>query len=417
MRRELALLCLAGIFIAANQVGLMIATERDWASLYPLLVWALCAASGWAVLNRVLPQRDPFLFPTTMLLTGWGLNLVDRLLPSYTLRQSLWLVIGTAALAGVCALPGHLRWLRRYRYSWLLFGLGLLAITIVLGTNPSGFGPRLWLGFAGLYFQPSELLKVLLVVFLASYMADHQQVFRMERFRMLRHLPSWRFLAPIFAMWSMCLILLIWQRDLGTASIFFLVFMLMLYVASGQVLLLIGGALLLTAAGIAAHHFFPVVALRVDIWLNPWRDADGSAFQIVQSLMGIADGGILGSGIGQGIPTFIPVVHTDFTYAAIVEEWGLIGAVGLLGSLLLIILRGLRLALLLESKPFHAYLAMGLSILLSVQSLMIIAGTLNLIPLTGITLPFVSYGGSSLLVSLISIGLLLALSAEAEAKQ
>jgi cell division protein FtsW (lipid II flippase) len=166
-------------------------------------------------------------------------------------------------------------------------------------------------------------------------------------------------------------------------------------------------------AAMGAYFVFDIVALRVDIWLNPWQDPDGRSFQIVQSLMAIADGGLVGSGIGGGIPTFIPVVHTDFTYAAIVEEWGLLGAVGLMLALLTIILRGLRIAALLHHRPFHAFLAAGLCITLSVQSLIIISGALNLIPLTGVTLPFVSYGGSSLLTSFIMVGLLLALSREA----
>ena len=411
--REQILLLGAGIFIAANHIGLVIATNRAPLDLWLLLVWIICAAGGSIMLNRLNPQRDPYIFPATMLLTGWSLNLIDRLLPAYNVRQAGWMVLGLLALLGICALPGHLRWLRSYRYTWLLGGLALLTVTILVGVNPSGAGPQLWLGIGGLFFQPSEILKVLLVVFLASYMADHQRLFRRERFCMVERYPSWRFMGPVFLMWGVSLILLIWQRDLGTATIFFLVFMLMLYLASGQWLLLGGGLLLMMVAAGGAYLVFDIVALRVDIWLDPWRDPDGRSFQVVQSLMAIADGGLIGSGIGQGIPTFIPVVHTDFTYAAIVEEWGLLGAVGLISALLVIILRGLRIAALLQHRPFHAYLAAGLCITLAVQSLIIISGALNLIPLTGVTLPFVSYGGSSLLTSFIMVGLLLALSREA----
>jgi cell division protein FtsW len=412
MKRETLLLVSGGAFIAANQGGLILALDRPWGDLWIVGMWLACVVVGVRVLNRLIPQRDPFIFPATMLLTGWGLNLVDRLLPSYTLRQVIWMVLGTGLLLIICALPGHLRWLRGYRYTWLLGGLALLGITILLGTNPSGTGPQLWLGFGEFFFQPSEPLKVLLVAFLASYMADHQVVFHSGEFQMGRPFPSWRFFAPLLLMWGMCLGLLIWQRDLGTAAIFFLAFLLMLYAASGRVLLLMGGMVLLGLAGLGAYRLLDVVALRVDIWLDPWRDADNTSFQIVQSLMAIADGGLIGSGIGQGIPTFIPVVHTDFAYAAIVEEWGLLGALGVIAALLVIILRGLRMAALLQDKPFHAYLALGLSLLLGVQSLIIIAGTLNLIPLTGVTLPFVSYGGSSLVTSFGAVGLLLALSRE-----
>ena len=414
IRRELVLLVITGIFITSNQVQLILVQNRPWRDLWIVLLWAVCAVTGLLILKRLLPERDPYLYPAVMLLTGWGLNLVDRLLPDYTNRQSGWMVLCMGVLLVICALPGDLRWLRRYRYSWLMLGLILLGITIVIGVNPSGFGPRLWLGFRGYFFQPSELLKILLVVFLASYMAYHQRPFHMEEFRWHGSFPSLRFLGPIFLMSGLCLVMLIWQRDLGAAAIFFLIFLLMLYIASGQIMLLFGGVTLLILAGVGAYFFVDIVAFRVDIWHDPWRDADNTSFQIVQSLLAVADGGLIGSGVGQGIPTFIPVVHTDFAYAAIVEEWGLMGAVSLMGVLLVIILRGIRAAALLQHKPFHAYLAAGLSIMLAVQSLMIISGALNLIPLTGVTLPFVSYGGSSLLTSYLAVGLLLRLTHESE---
>lgn len=412
--RETPLLMLAGVFVLANQLGLVLIQDRAWSDLWIVAAWLAAATVGTMGLNRVAPQRDPYLFPATMLLTGWGLNLIHRLLPSFADRQALWMLLGLLALLTVCALPGHLRWLRRYRYTWLVGGMATLLLTILFGVNPSGVGARLWLGFGELFVQPAEPLKILLVVFLASYMADHQEIYRKATFKMWGDLPSWRFLAPIFVMWGLCLVLLIWQRDLGTASIFFLVFLLMLYLASGQALLLLGGFGLLVVAGIGAYFGYPLVRLRIDIWLNPWEDPDGSSFQIVQSLLAVADGGIFGSGIGGGIPTFIPVVHTDFAFAAIAEEWGLIGVIGVVGAMLTLVMRGFTIAAKLREKPFHAYLAAGATIIIAVQSLMIMGGTLNLIPLTGVTLPFVSYGGSSLVTNLTIIGLLIALSREAE---
>jgi cell division protein FtsW len=211
-------------------------------------------------------------------------------------------------------------------------------------------------------------------------------------------------------MWGVCVVILIWQRDLGTATIFFVIFMAMLYLASGQWLLLVGGGALLAVAAAVAYRMFDVVALRIDIWLNPWPEAEGRSFQIVQSLMAVSAGGILGQGIGQGSPNFIPVVHTDFVFAAIAEEWGLIGVSGLLLILALIVTRALRIALGSQHRPFAAFLAAGLGIMLATQSLLIMGGTLRLWPLTGVTLPFVSYGGSSLLTSFVAIGLLLVLS-------
>jgi cell division protein FtsW (lipid II flippase) len=208
----------------------------------------------------------------------------------------------------------------------------------------------------------------------------------------------------------------VWQRDLGTATIFFLIFMLMLYLASGQWLLLVSAGVLFVGAMVVAYQTFDVVALRVNIWLDPFGgDApDNQSFQIVQSLIAVASGHILGEGIGQGVPTFIPVVHSDLVFAAIAEEWGLIGVIGLVVTLLVIVIRGLRIALHSQHRPFAAFLAAGLSIMLGTQSLMIIGGSLRLVPLTGVTLPFVSYGGSSLLTSLVAGGLLLILSEEIE---
>jgi len=409
-RRERLLLALGGLFILLNQVTLIVARDRGWETLWPVGVWALCAAIGHSVLERRLPHRDPLFFPLAMFLTGWGLNLISRLVPGFADRQTLWLVIGLAALLALTILPGDLRWLRRYRYTWLIGGLALLGVTIVLGTNPSGVGPRLWLGFGRLYYQPSELLKILLVAFLASYFADHEPYMRLDSRRLGRwSVPAPAFLGPVLLMWGVSIVVLVWQRDLGTATLFFVVFMIMLYLASGQAALLLGGLGLLVLAGLAAMQLFDVVMLRVRVWLDPWPTADSDAYQIVQSLMAVAAGGLFGQGIGQGQPTIIPVVHSDFAFAAIAEEWGMLGALAVMAALAVIVVRGMRVAV--EARQaFDRLLAAGLSVTLAVQSLLILAGVLKLVPLTGVTLPFVSYGGSSLLTMFVVTGLLLVLS-------
>ncbi len=401
----------AGVFVAINQVNLIQVQDRSLWDLWPVGIWILCAVLLHVALNRRLPQRDLYILPAMMLLVGWGLNIIDRLAPTFADRQTGWLVISTMAVVSLLYLPLSLDWLRRYQSVWLWGGIVMLATTIRWGVNPSGFGPRLWLGGGVIYYQPSELLKILLVVFLANYCARHWQTLRQENIKLgSLVMPSLRFLIPTLPMFGLSIVILIWQRDLGTASIFFAVFILMLYVASGQWLLLVGGGVLLVLATLASYLAFDVVALRVDVWLNPWADAEGRAFQIVQSLMAVAAGGLTGAGIGQGIPTFIPVAHSDFVFAAIAEEWGLIGVLGLLMALALIIVRGLRIAILNQPRPFAAFLAAGLSLMLATQSLLIMGGTLRLWPLTGVTLPFVSYGGSSLLTSFIAVGLLLIIS-------
>jgi cell division protein FtsW len=413
-RRERLLLALAGVFILVNQITLLIARERSWMDIWPVAVWLACAAAGHVILSRRLPQRDPLLFPLAMFLTGWGLNLIARLVPPFTDRQTLWMVIGLAALLAVIALPGNLRWLRRYRYTWLIGGLALLAITILVGENPAQTGPRLWIwsGWGRVYYQPSELLKILLVAFLASYFSDHQRFMREDTIKIgAWEVPSPAFLGPVLLMWGICVVVLVWQRDLGAATLFFVVFMIMLYLASGQAQLLVGGLVLLLIASLIAYAAFDVVALRVNIWIDPWTTADSDAYQVVQSLMAVSAGGVFGEGFGQGQPQIVPVAHSDFVFSAIAEEWGLVGVSGVLIALGALVARGMRIAV-RARQPFRSLLAAGLSLVIGVQSLLIMGGVLKLVPLTGVTLPFVSYGGSSLLTCFVIVGLLLVLSEE-----
>lgn len=417
-RRERLLLLLATSFLALTALTLAIAQRDFWSPAGLWSVWLGAAWGGHSALNRWRGRRDPLLYPVTMLLAGWGLLLIWRLLPAFAWRQAVWIVVGVVAMLAVSTLPKHLRWLRRYRYTWLVGGILLLLVTIWLGVNPSGAGPRLWLGVAGVYFQPSELLKMLLVVFLASYLADYRSVIRDERFsrpgqaRWSREqwLPALRALGPLLLMWGISALVTIWQQDLGTATIFFVIFLTMLYIASGRSLYVLTGLLLLLLAAVVAYRLFAVVQLRIDIWLNPWPEASDRAYQIVQSLLAFATGGVGGTGAGLGSPGYIPVVHSDFIFAAIGEEWGLIGALSVLACLTVLVMRGLQLAALWAEIHFRMLLAAGLSVLLAAQSILIMGGVLKLIPLTGVTLPFMSYGGSSLLMNFVLVGLFLLLS-------
>jgi len=349
------------------------------------------------------------------LLTGWGLILIDRLAANFLGRQVIWLLLSTAVLLAVSILPPNLRFLRRYRYTWLFAGLILLATTLIFGVNPSGFGAALWLPvpFVGqVYFQPSELLKLLLIIFLASYFEERETLLRVSTGKGL--LSSLPYLAPLLLMWGFCIILLVWQQDLGAATLFFVLFLSLLYLAtSDRRYVLIGSGLMLLAAIFAYFAFRDLVALRIDAWWNPWPDANNRAFQIVQSLYALAAGGILGQGVGQGSPFYIPVVHSDFVFAAIAEEWGLVGSISVIICFLLLAYRGLKLALLAQ-RPFYRYLSAGITILFTAQTLLIMGGVTKLLPLTGVTLPFVSYGGSSLFISSLMLGLLLFVSGRVE---
>ncbi|MEZ4667491.1 MAG: FtsW/RodA/SpoVE family cell cycle protein [Anaerolineae bacterium] len=413
---EKILLIISGSFIGINFLALNLQRNDMTISAWSHFgIWILCSWFGNWLLNRFLPKRDHFLFPIVMFLTGWGLILIDRLAPIFAERQSVWVTISVGAMLLVAMFPHTLRWLRQYRYILLLVGLLLLVGTIFLGTNPSGSesAPQLWLGFGIVFFQPSEALKIILVAFLASYLAEQYPIMRTEMpgISRTRLMFSPRVFGPILLMWGLCVLILVWQRDLGTAILFFGVFILLLYVASGSNLILISGLLLVIAAGLVAYRAFPVVQLRMDIWLNPWPEADGRAFQIVQSLLAFGSGGIFGSGVGQGSPTYIPVVHSDFVFSALSEEWGLLGIVAVVACIVVLVSRGLQIAVRQQQRPFMAFLGVGLSVLLALQSFMIMAGVLKIIPLTGVTLPYLSYGGSSLLASFVIVGLLLRLSA------
>jgi cell division protein FtsW (lipid II flippase)/cell division protein FtsI/penicillin-binding protein 2 len=434
-RREGALLAAAALFVFSNALTFSIVKDSAlrWSHFYAPLVWLSVTAVAHLTLRAMRPRRDPFLLPIFALLTGWSLLLQDRLAPNFLGRQTLWFALSTTALLLVAIIPRTLQPLMRYRYVLLTGGLVLLGITLIFGVNPSGSGAALWLPvpfpFVGVaYFQPSELLKLILVTFLASYFTEQVPLYRYRQRairenaarplniadKFMRQLP---FLGPLLLMWGFTLLLLVWQRDLGAAALFFIVFIGMLYLATGERAYVWSGLGLLLLAGVIAFFAFDtVVASRVLSWLDPWPNAGDRAYQIVQALYAQAAGGVLGQGIGQGFPDYIPVVHSDFVLAAIAEEWGLVGSLTVIASFAILAFRGLRAALLAlrgeRPRLFYAYLAAGLVTLFTVQTFLIMGGISRLLPLTGITLPFVSYGGSSLLISSVALGLLLFLSAD-----
>ncbi|MEE8389394.1 MAG: FtsW/RodA/SpoVE family cell cycle protein, partial [Anaerolineae bacterium] len=367
-------------------------------------------AAAHIFLNRHLPHRDPLLLPVAALLTGWGLLLIGRLAINFFLRQAVWLLISTAVLLTIVWFSRDLRWLRRFRYTWLLGGLALLAATLVFGVNPSGYGLRLWLGVGGIYFQPSELLKLLMIVYLASYLAERGELLVSERWHVGRwRLPPLAYVGPLLVMLGLAVVLLAWQQDLGAAMLFFFTFLAMLYLATGQWKYAAAGLALFAMVGLIGYQFSSRIALRIDGWLNPWPDAADRAFQIVQSLLAFGAGGIFGRGLGLGDPTYIPAVHTDFIFAAIGEEFGLAGTLVVVALVGVLLLRGFRAAA-RATRPFERFLASGLTSGLVIQAWVIMAGNAKLAPIAGVTLPFISYGGSSLLTSFIALALLLRIS-------
>lgn len=411
-RRERALLLLAAAFVLVGGVTLYLAYPPFDLGCLARAVFSLVLsfAAAHVSLSRRLPERDPLLLPIAALLSGWGLLMVGRLAPNFLARQVTWVMVSTLGLLAVVQAGQDLRWLRRYRYTWLLAGLLLLGATLFLGVNPSGSGPRLWLGLGGAYFQPSEPLKLLIVVYLASYLAERRDLLLATARQVggLR-LPPLAYVGPLVAMLGLTVLLLAGQQDLGAAMLFFFTFLAMLYLATGQWAYVVAGLGLFLLAGLLTYLGSARVAVRVDGWLNPWPHAADRSFQIVQSLLAFGAGGLLGQGLGLGRPAYIPAVHTDFVFAALAEEFGLVGVVALVALFAVLLVRGFRAAS-RAPYPFEQFLGAGLAAGLGIQAWVIMAGNAKLAPIAGVTLPFLSYGGSSLLATFISLGLLLRIS-------
>ena len=380
--------------------------ERTWDVDYRFshwigfLVWVVLIIFAHSATVKHLQERDPYLLPAAALLSGWGLLTIWRLNENYGIRQTMWLSVSVIIfILALSAQQKIFNFLKRYKYILLSSGLLITALTLFFGTNPLGIGPRLWLGCCGVYFQPSEPLKLLLVIYLSAYLADRINI----------RLSSLPLLIPTVVVTGLALLLLLVQRDLGTASIFVCIFTTFIFLATGKRRVLLSAILFLTAALVMGYFFIDIIHIRVEGWLNPWADPSGQSYQIVQSLLAVANGGIIGRGIGIGSPLLVPVAISDFIFAAIAEETGLVGTTGLLALIWLFLARGL-IASLRAPDRFRRNLAAGIVTYLGIQSLLIIGGNLRLLPLTGVTLPFVSYGGSSLLTSYIALFLLLSIS-------
>jgi cell division protein FtsW (lipid II flippase) len=424
---EFRLLALVGLALVVGSVSLR-ATVTGTFSLYDaeslgIYIAALFVAHAAQVLAG--RRTDQILLPTVAMLGGLSLLLMQRLPQDLVIQtffgtkfglaevQLIWLLGALIVATTIGIVVRSDRWLRRYKYTWAAVGVGLLLLTFVFGTEING--QRLTLQLGPVSGQPSELLKVILVVFLAGYLSENRELLVEQDTRLgpLR-LPPLPYLAPMVAMWAIALGIVVVQRDLGAALLFFGVFLAMLYVATARVSLVIIGLVLFLLGSALMAMLFDHIRTRVDIWIDPFADPLGAGFQVVQALHAFARGGLLGVGLGGGLPEIagrppIPEVHTDFPLAAIGEELGILGVVAILGLYLVVIERGLRIGA-AAADDFRSLLAIGLALVIGVQAFIIAAGNLKVLPLTGVTLPFISYGGSSLLANALVVGLLLALS-------
>jgi cell division protein FtsW (lipid II flippase) len=364
---------------------------------------------------------DQFLFPVIVLLSGFGLIIAVRLqtdlqdVRGFQIeigeRQLAYLVAGFLLMWAVAVFFPNPAFLANWRYSVLFGGIALLIVTAAIGSTVNG--ARLWITIGGVQIQTAELVKVALVVFLAAYLSENEQLIGSSWKVGWFDLPPIPYLAPMIVMWGLCLVALVLLNDLGTALLFFLLFLVMLYVASGRSSYVLLGLLAFVGGALLAYYLFDRVQLRVENWIDPWQHPYTGGHQQVQSDYAISTGGIAGVGPGMGQPWQIPEVQTDYVVAVIGEEWGLIGIVTLLGLYAVLTVRGMMISL-RTSDPFLRLLAVGLTASLAIQALVILGGVFRLLPLTGVTTPFVSYGGSSLLVSFGIAGLLLRISDIAE---
>jgi cell division protein FtsW (lipid II flippase) len=414
--RELANLALVGLLTAAGFASVYIARADvvSAASLsYAAFFMALFVVAH-AVLRLRLPHADPFLLPLGGLLAALGITMIYRIDPDLAFRQGLWVVVGVAAFAAVVLFLRDYRVLDDVKY---LLGISAIVLLILpalpyIGLNVNG--ATLWVDLGPLTVQPGELAKVFLVVFLAGYLRDNREMLSYGAAGQGR-LPSPKHLGPLLLIWGGAMLVLFQTRDLGGALLYFAIFLVMLYTATARWSFVAAGLGLFLAGAYALYHVIPHVQGRVESWLDPWADPEDASYQLVQSLYAVSSGGVFGSGLGNGVlltpdgNSYIPYLETDFIFSAIAQELGLAGAAGVILLYLIFAYRGFRVSM-LASDGFSKLLAAGLTAAVSIQAFIIIGGVLGLIPLTGITLPFVSYGGSSIVANFVVLALLLMVS-------
>ncbi|MFV0459931.1 MAG: FtsW/RodA/SpoVE family cell cycle protein [Actinomycetales bacterium] len=424
---ELALLVLAvGISVAAY--GLVnVGVAGDW----PAGIWVYGA--GFAVLclaiHLVVRFRanfaDPTLLPVAVTLNGLGLAMIHRIdlaksasNPDWGLlapRQLMWAGIGVSAAIVVIWLLNDHRILRRYTYTAMVLGLGLLALPMLPGLGKTINGARIWIGIGPLSFQPGELAKIVLAVFFAGYLVNQRDNLSLAGPTFLKmRLPRGRDLGPILIAWAVSVGILVLERDLGTSLLFFGLFVAMLYLATERVSWIAIGLGLFAAGAVVAYGLFSHVQARIDVWLHAF-DNDiynreiGGSYQVVQGLFGMAYGGLIGRGLGEGRPTIVPYAESDFILASLGEELGLAGVFAILALYMILVQRGFRTAIGVRDG-FGKLLAAGLAFAVALQVFVVAGGVTRVIPLTGLTMPLLAYGGSSLVSNWILVGLLLRIS-------
>ncbi|HEV7185274.1 MAG TPA: FtsW/RodA/SpoVE family cell cycle protein [Leifsonia sp.] len=421
---ELALLIVAcainAFAVVLVQLGAL--GHVDLTLLYLGLGLSVLVFGMHIVLRYVAPQADPFLLPIATVLNGIGIAEIYRISIHFKdvgwnsagVRQIVW-----SAIAIICAIVVTLvirnhRVLQRYTYIFGLAALVLLLLPMLPGIGQEIFGARVWIHIGPFSFQPGEIAKLCLAVFFAGYLVQRRDSLSVvgRKFIGMR-LPRGRDLGPILIVWLMAMAVIVFQRDLGTGLLIFGLFLVMLYVATARISWVILGVLLIGGGAVVASQLLPYVNDRFQNWLSPFSqkvyDANGGSFQLVQGLFGLAHGGLIGTGLGQGQPWITPVADSDYIIASLGEELGLAGLFAIFGLYLLFVARGLRIGF-AGQDDFGKLLAVGLSFTVALQCFIVIGGVTRVIPLTGLTTPFLAAGGSSLVANWIIVAMLLRLS-------
>ncbi len=418
-RTELGLIVLAVVLIG----GLYALAGEGKAGSLPANIGPFLAAIFVLLLiahltvRRLAPNADPVLLPIAGLLNGIGYVFIARLSTQEAALQAAWTAIGVAAFAVTLLVVRRARDLERYRYTFALIGIGLLVLPLVPHIGEDINGARLWIHVGPLNFQPGEISKLALAVFFASVLVERADLLSEATLRIGRFLfVDPRYLAPIVLAWGVSLLIFLAENDLGSSFLFFALFIGMLWIATGRAIYLLLGTGLFAVGAVVALRVIHHAASRVQAWLNPWPHAQTTGYQSIQAWFAIAAGKVFGQGPGQSNAQHIPEASTDYIFAVIADEIGLIGASAILMGFLLMVGSGLRIAIRCD-RPFEKLLAAGLSLIIGVQTFVIVGGVTRLIPLTGITLPFVSYGGSSLIANYILLAILLRISHDTETPQ
>jgi cell division protein FtsW (lipid II flippase) len=412
--RELSLLILA-LLLGCGALALVALArdQADVATAAPLMaLLTVFYIITHIIMRRLAPHADPLILPLAAVLNALGLAAIYRLSPEgLGPTQVTWTLVGLGCFVGTLLVVRDFTVLARYKYILGFIGVGLLLLPMTpLGVTVNG--ARLWVGFGAYRFQPGEIAKICLVIFFAAYLAERKELLAIASRRLAGlHFPDIKHFGPLLVMWGLSLCVMFFEKDLGSSMLFFSIFLVMLYVATARIAYMAIGTVLFAGGAFLGYQMFSHVQSRVQVWMdvfNPdYIQAEG--FQLSQSLFALATGGLFGTGLGRGRPDLIPEAETDFIFSVIGEELGLLGTAGILVCFMLLVARGLR-ASLRTRDDFGQLLAAGLTAIFAIQTIIIVGGVTRALPLTGITLPFMSYGGSSLLSNFILIGLLIRIS-------